>query len=151
MEAHKIDIVRFYSSVAAKLEKIPVFNSLDDLVAYDGSPIQDYTLYIIEGGSDYILANKRYNLVSGFTVKALAVTPLAMCAPSNIETNPLRAVLKTLYEDPTNPDLKTAVNIVVGMAGKTVNRTIQAHFTTDLTEAHHFTTVDHPPVPFQHG
>lgn len=151
MEAHKIDIVRFYSSVAAKLEKIPVFNSLDDLVAYDGSPIQDFTMYIIESGSNYILANKRYNLVSGFTVRALAVTPLAMCIPSNIETNPLRAVLKTLYKDPTNPDLKTAVNIVVGMAGKTVNRTIEAHFTTDLTEAHHFTTVDHPPVPFQHG
>lgn len=138
-----IDIVRSYTANVMELEYIPVFSQLDDFVPYDQKPMEPYTLYVIrkqQSLESWFIANNEYNIVSGFVLKASGIPfiPLAMCRPSSIQPNTIRDTLKKLYEDPTNPDLKIAVNLVLGMAGKRFNKKHYGRFTTDPQEAYHF-------------
>lgn len=144
-----IDIVRSYTANLHQLEHIPVFSKLDDLVPYDHSPIEPYTLYVVRKQftlESWLILNNSYNLVSGFVLKAAGISciPLAMCRPSSVMPNTIRAVSKKLYddhdfkEDPKGSELKEAHNISFGSAGKRYNKSHYARFTLDSREAYHF-------------
>ena len=138
-----IDIVRSYTANLKELESIPVFSQLDDLVPYDNHPLEPYSFYVIKKQDtleSWFIANSDYNLVSGLVLQrcGLPFTPVAFVRPSSVMPNTIKETLKTLYKDFTNPDLKTAVNLVLGMAGKRFNKNHWGRFTTDPREAFHF-------------
>ena len=144
-EGHKIDTVRCYTSLLLNLDYIPVFCALDDLLPYDNSLVEDYTLYVVKALSSnpehYIYLNKEFNLVYGFTLSKCGLNAeiLSMCKPSSKVPNPFKRIIKKLYSDPSNPELKEVVNILLGMSGMTEKRRILAQFTTCHEEAYHFT------------
>ena len=78
--APAVDICKAYTSALCKLNKVAVFNELDDMVAYDGHALLPYTIYMVENTAAtegaavdprlWIIADKRWNIISGMVLKA---------------------------------------------------------------------------------
>ena len=150
---YKIDQNRAYTARLLELEYIPVLTFVDEFIPYDNSPLEPYIFYLVRGSSltpeRWLILNREWNVVSGYVLQHSQLHFFdikAMCKPSTIVPNSARNIIKTLYKDPTNPDLKH-INLAIGMAGKLRNKKTLGTFATNSDELFEFEN-KFPPIPY---
>ena len=139
----EIDVCRAYTSLLARLVKIPVFSSFDELRPYAGGAIDELAFYSIRVDTlDPILFPQRHDLVPGETVayarsRGIDVTILAEAVPCRAIATGGPALLRALYDDPDISDQsrKEIANIVYGLCNKGTQRVQRAECYLDRDEA----------------
>lgn len=143
IKADCYDIVKAFTSNLLDMDKIPVFNYYDGFKNYDNTPVQDYSLYLVEktGHGDHIYLDSRFNLVSGLTLNKLKVDVkiIAYCRPSKLVMNSSKLLINQLYSSDLEVEHKKfLMNKVIGLCGKLSNRRFEAKLFTDYDEACHY-------------
>lgn len=146
-ESDTIDIVRAYTKNLIDIDNIPVFNELDDFGVYLDDDIEDDSFYIIKNNSDdnetWFIANREWNMISGYVLRESGLKDNVeikyVIRPSKLERNPLRGLVKELYESELPDSLKKfVVNMGIGLMNKKYNQSEKAVYTTDIEEASYF-------------
>ena len=58
----EIDVSKAYTKSLSQITKIPIFNEFDIFTTYDGSDIEDLSLYVIKTINGNLFLNKQFNL-----------------------------------------------------------------------------------------
>ena len=68
----EIDISKAYTGAFMRINAIPVFSEFDIWQTYNGEPIKNLSLYIVEASGFDLFFNKKCNLVCGCFLKQLS-------------------------------------------------------------------------------
>jgi hypothetical protein len=145
-KAHKVDMVRAYTSYLKNIENWMVFTSFDHMQTYKDEPIEDGNLYVIENiahtTESWILCNTQYNLITGIVLRESGMQKAfrihAWARPAHLQSNTkMPEAIQRMYEDPNLPPsfVKLNPNMIVGLATKRNAQNSEAIWTTDLQEA----------------
>jgi hypothetical protein len=147
-EALILDVRRAYTKAGCVLPLIPVFQFLDEFEVYDGQPLEDYSIYVVENTTPkdkevFLIADRKYSAISGYVLKRCGLrdklTVLSVIKPSHLAKNPFPDLVKELYASDTDGDTQKEVPLfAVGMCGKMRDHNERSIFTTSHVEAYHF-------------
>eukprot|EP01116_Phalansterium_solitarium_P007475 TRINITY_DN2017_c0_g1_i4.p1 TRINITY_DN2017_c0_g1~~TRINITY_DN2017_c0_g1_i4.p1 ORF type:complete len:1238 (+),score=238.90 TRINITY_DN2017_c0_g1_i4:85-3798(+) len=158
------DFVRQYTSCLMMFDDLPVLSVFDEFEPYADTPVDPRYFYIISVydamGIELILASRRHEMVSGYTLLELAranirFTITHVLKPHKFVKNRTKEIIQEIYEDAglTSADKKNIVNIVVGQTLKLMNRNVKANLYADKDEAgnyhaNYFQVTDESPDKF---
>lgn len=122
-----IDFHRFYTAMFFNhLKQIPVFSEFDMPTPFEG-PIEQYTIYLVEG-NDSIYLDQKVNPCFGFSLEKYAKTNdvkiIAQIRPHKLEpmSSQLlelgRTIYSTDFKENTEKIRKNIFNICIGLTGK---------------------------------
>jgi len=141
-EFYQLDMNRYYCSILKDLEYIPIINSFDNFINYDGSPIEDYNLYYVKKTDNEITyLSKRYELTYGLCLKTVSnYEIISYLKVSKLKANISDNIIKDLYEDELlKKDMKKGlINSLVGMFDKKKNKKQTVMISEDETECNMF-------------
>jgi hypothetical protein len=144
-----IDIRSFYPSLLMDIEELPVFSYMSDFQLYvKGTPVNNHYFYIVENRSDdpetFIVLNKRFNLVSGWTLNNCELPPYhyklrAFVSPVSLVENNFSFCVDQVAKglgDPLTNTSKFILNALIGLTGKRKAQNMNGKWTTNWSEAH---------------
>ena len=140
----EIDVSKAYTQSLSTITKIPMFNEFDIFQSYDGSEIEDLSLYIVKTINENLFLNKIHNLVYGQVLKQLPSDDYEIVQykkPSMIKNVDYKTIVDQLYntefskDDDTNKLIKkTIANVNIGLLEKGINKTTRSFIFSDLNE-----------------
>lgn len=128
--AQGYDVVNCFPYNLKIQENLPIFALDDQLMKYNGEPIEDYNLYVYKGGSSY--------------GKYLSETPLGYFRPSKLKKNNLGKLIDEIMGDKRLPRAlrKQMMNRMIGCLGKKYNtRDVNELFTCEMDAFREYGTV----------
>lgn len=144
----EIDVSKAYTKSLSQITKIPIFNEFDIFTTYDGSDIEDLSLYVIKTINENLFLNKQFNLVYGQILKQLPTEDYEIIQykqPSKIKEVDYNKIVDQLYntefskdEDTNKLIKKTIANVNVGLLEKGINKTTRSFIFSDLNECKFF-------------
>lgn len=135
-----LDYNKYYTYILVDMPKIPVINTFDNFTKYNGSAVQDLSIYFykkLDNKVSYPL--NRHGLMYGYNYKRFKpnVELLAVLTPSKLKDNNSESVVKELYENEQLDETmkKFIVNQTVGMTAKRFNKNHYSKAFTNQKEA----------------
>lgn len=137
------DINRFYLSEFLKLEYLPVFNIDCFFIDYDQSPLEDYTIYIVEKiGDVFEYPYYRQDLCYGLQLRKINHQRFVikkMMRPAHLEENILKVLFEEIYSSDLSDSFKKDIgNILLGFLLQKNKNMHKTYHTIDLKEAEGF-------------
>lgn len=141
-----LDISKDYTACMLEIPEFPLFTVFDDFMPYT-APVNQKAFYFIHveptEGIDLILANKRYEFVSGYALMefpdTIKFTILYQLTPQRFQPNNLLPTIKNLYASNLPIDDKKAIpNILSGQLLKKTSHKTRSHIFLEAPEAAHY-------------
>ena len=133
----EIDKNKWYTHQLEILDKVPVFNRFDYMKKYEGEPIDDMTLYVIENES-HILETTKQSLCYGYNLYRSSFKKiLYYIRPSNVHKTNFKSIVQEIYDNKIlhQDKKKHIVNVIVGLLEKSKNRSSTCCLFTDAESA----------------
>ena len=136
----EIDYNKFYTSLLRDIENIPVINSFDNFINYDGHEIKDYSLYYVEKKNcDIAYPINHFSLCYGMNIKDMLdeLHIIAFLEPSKLKTNISGILIKEVFDDETLTETmkKNIVNHCIGRFHKSYNKNTFSCASNNIEEA----------------
>jgi len=136
----EIDYNKSYTSLLRGIEKIPVINSFDNFINYDGHEIKDYSLYYVEKKNcDVAYPINHFSLCYGMNIKDMLdeLYIVAYLEPSKLKTNIAGILIKEVFDDETLTETikKNIVNHCIGRFHKSYNKNTFSCASNNIEEA----------------
>jgi len=128
LQCHEIDHIKFYTSIFAEMEFLPVVNSFDNFVDFsEGMSIENYTLYFVEKLDDSLeYPLNRFELCFGLNIKDILkkVRIISFLRPSKLFPNSAKEAIQKLFQNQSiDIAMKKAImNSLIGMTDKRYNK-----------------------------
>jgi hypothetical protein len=145
----ELDKNKCYTYILTLIKKIPIFNTFDKYIKYNGEEIEKYNYYYIESKKLTILTPNRYNRVYGFNLmlimknyKVNEYNIIAVKKPSNLLDCNYKDIIEELYNNKISNDeeqdkflKKYIINIITGLMEKKYNKRENCNVFKSLEEA----------------